>query len=64
VSPAAAACFGHFCALLHLELLEEVAAIRRRLERCTGAQLQRQGRALLGARATSVVDTTRPRRVG
>ena len=42
----AAGYFGHFCAMVHLEFLTELAAIRRRVQRSDTARLVKLGWAL------------------
>ena len=59
VNSRAAAYFGHFCTLLHLEFLHEVSSIKRKLERYTGEQLQKYGRAVVEAQLTSVAAVSR-----
>lgn len=39
-SAAASDYFGHFCTLIHLEFLEEVLEVRRRLHSCTYARMR------------------------
>ena len=59
VSPKGEPCaryFGHFCALLHLEYLEEVATLRRRTSRRSGEELERAGWALIGLRVREVME--------
>ncbi|CAE7813430.1 unnamed protein product [Symbiodinium sp. CCMP2592] len=48
--------FGHFCSLLHLEYLQEVATLRRRASRRSGEELERGGWALTGMRVRDVVE--------
>ena len=48
--------FGHFCSLLHLEYLQEVATLRRRASRRSGEDLERGGWALTGLRVRDVFE--------
>ena len=54
--PKCAGYFGHFCTLLHLEYLQEVATLRRRASRRSGEELERGGWALLGLRVRDVAE--------
>ena len=58
---AAAGYFGHFCAMVHLEFLTELAAIRRRVQRSDTARLVKLGWALgpMQARGRRVVGSRR-----
>ena len=57
-----AAYFGHFCTLLHLEFLTEVASVRRRVSGRPGGALQKAGWALIGLKVKQVVPPKRPMR--
>jgi len=57
-----AAYFGHFCTLLHLEFLTEVASVRRRVSGRPGGALQKAGWALIGLKVKQVVPPKRPPR--